>query len=487
MKVLVTGATGYVGGRLVPELLQAGHTVRCVVRTPQRLDDVPWRAQVDVVAGDMEDSASLVAALEGIEAAYYLVHAIGTTENWRERDRRYAQTFAAAAAQQQVDQIVYLGGLGDDRQDLSEHLASRHEVGRVLAQTGVAVTEVRAAVVIGSGSASFEMLRHLADVLPVMVTPRWVRTRCQPIAVRDVLNVLVRVLEHPQLRGQVLEAGGPDILTYEQMLQQYADVAGLYPRRLLVLPLLTPRLSSLWVGLVTPLPVSLARALIGSLSHEVIVNDPTLAKLIPSRVGYREAVELALRRLRTLEVPTTWLDAGGVREPGEPVPWDPDWSGGTILRDQRTITVHADASTVFRVVQGVGGARGWYGSNLLWGLRGTLDAVLGGVGRRRTRRHPEELRIGDAVDSWRVQDRVVDRLLRLRAEMRLPGRAWLEWELEPSGQATKLTQRAVFVPRGLAGRVYWYLVLPFHALLFPRLIKGLARAAVQPAPPTQQR
>ncbi len=490
--VLVAGASGYVGGRLVPELLAAGYRVRCLVRTPAKIAAAPWRAEVEVVEGDAADAGA--AAFEGVTAAYYLVHSIGASPGWIDHDRRVAAGFRDAATDAGVERLVYLGGLGDaEAGTLSPHLASRHEVGQVLADGPVPVIELRAAVVIGSGSASFEMLRYLVEVLPIMVTPRWVDTRCQPIAIRDVLAFLVGVLDLPAT-SQVFEIGGPEVLSYRQMMAQYALEAGLPRRLILPVPVLTPRLSSLWVGLVTPLPRSLARPLVDSLVNEVIVTDDTLAELLPSeRLTYRQAVRLALGRVRSFDVATTWAGASrSIDQPGAgpgaaaPVATDPGWSGGTELADRRTRSVDAPAAAVFAAVTSLGGAQGWPAGRWLWQLRGLLDVLVGGPGLRRGRRHPSDLHVGDTVDFWRVEAIEASRRLVLRAEMRLPGQAWLEWSITPGvdpGTCT-VAQTARFRPRGLAGRAYWLAVAPFHRFIFPTLLAGVAAIAsgTGPAP-----
>jgi uncharacterized protein YbjT (DUF2867 family) len=515
VRVLVTGATGYIGGRLVPELLARGHEVRCLARTPAKLDARPWRDEVEVAEGDVFDPASLDRAAEGIDAVYYLVHSMDGEGDFSERDRTAAANVRDAATRAGAQRLVYLGGLGSDDEDLSEHLRSRHEVGRVLAEGSVPLTELRAAIIIGSGSASFEMLRHLVEVLPVMTTPRWVDTAVQPIAVRDVLAYLVEVLEVPETAGQVLEIGGPDVMSYRELMHAYAEVAGLRRRVILPVPVLTPRLSSLWVGLVTPLPSGLARPLVDSLVNEVVVRDDRIRELIPREtMPFRDAVRLALQRIQDLEVATTWAGAGlpapagraafaaaegtvstgdgsegvaaaqdvtaeGADDPGpeDPRPEDPDWAGGTVFSDERTVRSAAPPEALFRTVCSLGGDHGYRSYGWLWWLRGVVDKLVGGAGLRRGRRHPFELAVGEPLDFWRVEAYDPPRLLRLRAEMKLPGTAWLEFRVASDGDGSRLEQRARFHPRGLWGRVYWSVLVPFHKLIFPRMARQLAREA----------
>jgi uncharacterized protein YbjT (DUF2867 family) len=480
-RVLVAGASGYVGGRLVSALLDAGHEVRCLARTPAKLDRAPWRDRVEVVRGDVE--GDLDAAMADIDVLYYLVHSIGEGADWAAREARGAANARDAATRAGVERIVYLGGLGDaDDHDLSPHLASRHAVGRVLADGPVPVTELRAAVIIGAGSASFEMLRYLVEVLPIMVTPRWVETRCQPISIRDVIRYLVEVVEVDEAAGRVLEIGGPEVLTYREMMAVYAREAGLRRRIVIPVPVLSPRLSSHWVGLVTPLPRSLARPLVGSLVNEVVVNDPAIVELCPGdRIPYATAVRRALDRTRDHDVSTRWTGAQSQALSG-PLPTDPEWSGGAVLCDERTRVIDAPADVVHRVVAGIGGERGWYRSDWMWEIRGLFDKIVGGPGMRRGRRHPDDLHVGDPVDFWRVTANDPGELLRLRAEMRLPGVASLDWRMEPlsdgpTGPRTRLVQTATFVPRGLWGRVYWYGIAPFHRFVFPGLIEAIAADA----------
>lgn len=481
MRILVTGATGYIGGRLVPHLLAAGHQVRCLARDPARLALHPWRSEVEVVAGDVLERDSLTAALDGCDAAYYLVHSMDGGGDFDVRDRRGAETFRDAAATTGLGRIVYLGGLGAAGESLSKHLRSRQEVGAILASGPTPVTELRAAVIIGSGSVSFEMLRYLTEVLPVMTTPTWVQTRCQPIAIRDVLEVLVRVLEEPEPVGRVHEIGGPDVLTYAEMMQVYAEEAGLRRRLIIPVPVLSPGLSSRWVGLVTPLPAGVARTLIDSLRNEVTVSDDSLLRSLDIHpLPYREAVRLALRRTVEGEVATRWSDAA--HNPASVQAFDPAWAGGTVLSDRSEVTCAAPAPAVFRTICRIGGDTGYYTMDWAWALRGLFDKLVGGVGLRRGRRHPTELRPGEALDFWRVADLVPDRRVLLKAEMRVPGEAWLEWTVEPAGSGSRLVQTARFVPRGLLGRLYWLALIPFHALIFPRMARRIVAAAEEPAP-----
>ena len=479
-KILVSGATGYIGGRLVPSLLDAGHDVRCLARTPAKLSGVEWVDLVEVVKGDVNDAASLDVAMDGVDVAFYLIHSMGETGAFAAADREAATEFREACARAGVARIVYLGGLGaDDDPNLSVHLRSRHEVGEVLAAGPTPVTELRAALIIGAGSASFEMLRYLVEVLPAMVTPRWIDNRCQPIAVRDVLRWLVLAAGRTGTGAEVIEVGGPDVVTYREMMATYAEVAGLPRRWVVSVPVLTPKLSSLWVGLVTPLPASLARPLVEGLINEVIVTrQPDMALTDPPPLSFRAAVELALGLSEDAQVATRWSDAA---PPGAnvaaPMLTDPEWAGGSVMVDEKSVVTSASPEAVYTVVTGIGGARGWYVTPLLWSIRGWIDQLIGGVGMRRGRRDPDDLRVGDALDFWRVEALEYPGLMRLRAEMLLPGVAWLEWHITAEGAGARITQRAVFAPRGLFGRAYWYSLLPFHALIFGRMVQRLADRA----------
>ncbi|CAL9576485.1 SDR family oxidoreductase [Streptomyces sp. enrichment culture] len=486
---LVTGASGYIGGRLVPELLDAGYRVRCLARTPSKLRDHPWAGRVETVRGDVTDEASVRDAMRGVDTAYYLVHALGTGGGFEDTDRKAAEVFAAQARAAGVRRLVYLGGLtpgGVPESALSPHLRSRAEVGRILLDSGVPTTVLRAAVILGSGSASFEMLRYLTERLPLMVTPRWLRTRIQPIAVRDVLRYLVGSADMPPDVNRAFDIGGPDVLTYRDLMARYAAVAGLPRRVILPVPLLTLRLSSLWVGLVTPVPASLARPLADSLRHEVVCREHDIARYVPdppgTPLGVDEALALALRRIREARVTTRWSSASVSGAPSDPLPTDPDWAGGSLYTDERERLVDATPERLWQVIEGVGGDNGWYSFPLAWAVRGWLDRLVGGVGLRRGRRDAARLRAGDSLDFWRVEEIERGRLLRLRAEMRLPGLAWLEMYAERDGRGrTRYRQRALFHPRGLLGHAYWWSVAPFHAVVFGGMARNITKAAERPS------
>ncbi len=469
--ILVTGATGYIGGRLVPRLLAAGHRVRCLSRNPDRLAGRPWPG-VELVKGDVSDEASLAAALEGVAQAYYLVHAMGEDQaDFRGRDLRQATIFAEACARAGVRRITYLGGLGDADRLHSDHLASRQEVGTALGSAGVPVLEFRAAVIVGSGSASFEMIRHLTERLPFMITPRWVNTRCQPIGVRDVLAYLVEAQEHPDVSG-IYEIGGADVLDYRRMMLGYAEARGL---RRVIIPMNVPLpiLSVLWVDLLTPIPIALAGPLMEGMRTEVVVQDFRALETFRVRpMPYREALKLALERLDEDAVETTWASSLA----GEPEGMALGSHEGMLL-ERHSRHVKARPEAVFQAFCALGGENGWPAGNFLWQMRGWMDRALGGMGMRRRRRHPRELRVGDPVDFWRVEALEQDRLLRLRSEMKLDGRAWLQFTVRPEGEGSRLEQTAFFEPHGLLGLIYWYTVLPFHWFVFPGMVRTLKRRA----------
>jgi uncharacterized protein YbjT (DUF2867 family) len=476
---LVTGASGYIGGRLAPRLIEAGHQVRCMSRSVTALRDVPWAGEAELVRGDLLDPASVERAFNGVDVAYFLVHSLGSPD-FEETDRQAAMNFAAGARAAGVARLVYLGGPAPPR-TASAHLRSRAEVGEILSAAGVPTVVLRAAVILGSGSASFEMLRYLTERLPFMVTPHWVRNRIQPIAIRDVLRYLVEWARLPQRVHRDFDIGGPEVLTYHDMMVRYARIAGL-PRRVIV-PVrpLTPQLSALWVGLVTPVPGAIARPLVASLIQEAVCQDHDIEQYIPDPpeglIDFDSAVRLALAKVESADVETRWTTAAWTRAPADPLPTDPAWSGGTRYVDSRDRIVAAPVDTLWSVIEGIGGDTGWYSFPLAWSTRGWLDRLAGGVGLRRGRRDPHRLRTGDVLDWWRVEEIEPGRMLRLRAEMTLPGRAWLELRAEPYPRGSRYEQRAIFLPKGLAGHLYWRSVGPAHNLVFGGMVRNIARSA----------
>jgi len=476
--VLVTGATGYIGGRLVPRLLAAGYRVRCLARTPKKLEKRSWAndPRVEIVRGDLDDGlsdGSLDRAFVGVSSAYYLVHSmLATGAGYAEQDRRLARNFACAAERaESVRQIVYLGGLGETGPGLSEHLSSRREVERELASGVVPVTTLRAAMIIGSGSASFEILRYLVERLPVMVTPRWVSTESQPIAVNNVLEYLVQALEVEEAVGRVLDIGGPEVLSYRELMQAMARALRLPKRLVIPVPVLTPRLSSLWIHLVTPLSHRIARPLAEGLRNRVVCRSEEAHELMPQRLlTVGEALAAALGGHEADQVETSWSDAG-------PIPGDPNWAGGTTFVDRRIQAIEASPNAVYRAVCRIGGGNGWYAADILWRFRGWIDRLVGGPGLRRGRRAAETLAYGDALDFWRVAAVEEPTRLALRAEMKLPGEALLEFTVEPNGSGALLTQTARFKPKGLGGLLYWGAVLPFHGFVFRGMLQGIRDAA----------
>lgn len=480
---LVTGATGYVGGRLVPELLAAGWRVRALARRPEKLRDRPWAGEIDIVAGDVGDLDSVRRAADGVHVAYYLVHSLGSGRRFESTDRAGALTFARAAREAGVRRVVYLGGLFPAGEELSPHLDSRREVGEILLAGGVPTTVLRAAVIIGSGSASFEMLRYLTERLPVMVTPKWVDNRVQPIAIRDVLRYLIGSASLPDDVSRPFDIGGPDVLTYREMMRRYAEVAGLPRRRILSVPVLTPALSSHWVGVVTPVPNAIARPLVESLIHEVVCSEQDIADDVPDPpeglIGFDRAVTLALERVQDAAVTSRWTSASTPGAPSDPMPSDPGWAGGSLYVDTRSRAVEASPEQLWSVILGIGGEKGWYSWALAWQVRGVLDRLSGGPGLRRGRTNPSSLAVGEALDWWRVEDVVPGKKLRLRAEMRVPGQAWLDLEVGSGADASSctFTQTAYFHPRGLAGQLYWWSVAPFHGVVFGGMQRNIARAA----------
>jgi len=476
---LLTGPTGYVGGRLLGALEAHGVRVRCLTRRPEAL-----RGRVgpftEIVEGDIRDTERVAVALEGVDVAYYLVHSMGSQGAFTTEDRDAALIFADAARTAGVSRIVYLGGLGSG-DDLSDHLASRQEVGRVLAASGVPSVEFRAGIIIGSGSLAFDAMRALVRQLPVMIVPRWVGTLTQPIAIDDVIAYLVAAADMTRPLAGVYEIGGPDRLSYGGLMTEYAHQRG-WRRMIIPVPVLSPRLSSLWLGLVTPVYARVARKMIDGLRNETIVGDDRARRDFPQITPRGVTQAIAAATLERNDAPTRWSDA--VSSAG-------DWAGrvvapGRVLVDERVRWVPAPPERAFAPIQRIGGRTGWYYGDRLWGLRGWLDLMIGGVGTRRGRPHPVELSPGDTIDFWRVEDIEPGRRLRLLAEMKLPGTAWLEFQVAARGDGSEIRQTAMFAPAGVWGRAYWYAVAPFHRVLFPRMLAHIA-AAVPPASPNPDR
>ncbi len=477
-RVLVTGATGYVGGRLVRELLSHDYRVRVLVRDAKRLQDYPWRDQVEVIEGDALDEDALTRALKDIDLAYYMLHALMAPKNFEQLEEELARKFGQIAKARGVRRIVYLGGIASPDDKLSPHMSARAITGEILRASGVPTIELRAGVVIGAGSASFEMLRHLTERLPIMVTPKWLKNRIQPIAIRDVLRYLVGSATIDSSINRDFDIGGPEVFTYMEMMQIYAEVAGLRRRIIIPLPVLTPKLASGWIGLVTPVPVTLAKRLVASLKHEVVARNDEIRKFVPDHpdgmTDFRRAVSLALTRIKNLEVETRWSSAQTPGTHSQPLPTDPDWAGGSLYVDERKYFSEDDVHTVWQRVEAIGGDNGYSTATWAWELRGLMDRFVGGVGLRRGRRDPVSLREGEALDFWRVEEIKRPNLLRLRAEMKLPGLAWLEFRVEESDGRTLLTQRALYHPKGLFGHIYWWAVFPMHGIVFPSMAKKLA-------------
>ncbi|MEO8371997.1 MAG: SDR family oxidoreductase [Candidatus Solibacter sp.] len=476
-RIAIAGATGYIGGRLAPRLLADGYALRCLVRSPRKLQNREWAGdpRVEIAAADLSDEAALTPLLRGCEAAYYLVHSMTSAgSEYAARDLQLAASFATAARAAGVRRIIYLGGLGETGAELSQHLSSRRAVEATLASTAVPVTVLRAAMIIGSGSASFEILRYLVERLPVMITPRWVSTPCQPIAVQNVLAYLAGCLLAPETAGGTFDIGGPEVLCYRDIMRVMAEELGVRKRLIIPVPVLTPRLSSYWIQLVTPLSHNIAGPLAEGLKNPVVCREDAITRLIPQELlDVRAAIRAALSQMVGNQVETNWSMAG-------PIAGDPDWAGGTVFRDDRQITIDAPAATVFRAICRVGGGHGYYSADWLWRLRGRMDLLAGGPGLRRGRRDPEKVGYGEALDFWRVVGFEPARRLALRAEMKLPGEAMLEFTIDAdTPHHCTLRQQALFQPRGLLGLLYWYAVVPLHQIVFRGMLHGIRREALR--------
>ena len=479
--VLVLGATGYVGGRLVPLLLDRGYAVRAAARSPRKLACRPWAGHpnLEIVAADVLDKPSLDAALQGVDTAYYLVHSmVPGQKDFAEADREAADNMSLAANQAGIRRIIYLGGLSGARdEELSHHLRSRLEVGRMLSRGAVPVTWLRAAMILGSGSASFEIMRYLVEHLPVMLTPRWVRSKCQPIAISDVLGYLTGCLECAATMGKEFDIGGPDILSYEEIFQIYAREAGLRPRLIIPVPVLSPKLSSLWIHLVTPVPATIARPLAEGLRNTVMCKENRIRELIPrDLLSCRQAIRRALDFTARHEVSTCWSDAGQLAPPEWLHCGDAPYAGGTVLECNYATVLRCTPPRVWEVISRIGGDTGWYYGDLLWKIRGWMDRLVGGPGLRRGRRHPSDLRVGDSLDCWRVLAVDQNERLMLLAEMKTPGEAVLQFSIEQlDDHRVELRQISRFLPRGLLGLVYWYSLAPVHVILFKGMLEAISR------------
>ncbi len=479
--ILVSGATGYVGGRLVPLLLDAGYRVRVMGRSLDKLQSRPWAGhpRVELVKADMLDSKSVETAAQDCRAAFYLVHSMkAKAKAFEEMDRRAAGNMAAAAEKAGLEKIIYLGGLGEEKQKLSKHLRSRTEVARILQSGKVPVTFLRAALILGSASASFEMMRYLVDRLPVLLTPKWVHTPCQPISIRNVLTYLKGCLEHDETTGKTFDIGGPDVLTYGDLMRIYAEEAGLPKRWIIPVPTLTPSLSSYWVHLVTPVPSSLAIPLIEGMNTPVVCRENRIRSIIPQDLlTCRQAIRLALKRIDQHAVETCWSDAGAVKVPEWITRGDAPYAGGTILECGYRVVLQAAPEEVWKIIRKIGGTTGWFYADTLWALRGAMDRLAGGMGLR-GRRHPSEIRPGDAVDFWRVLAVEAPNHLQLAAEMKMPGEGVLDFQIYglPDG-TTELQQLSRFLPRGLTGILYWYALYPIHQWIFKGMLFHIAKAA----------
>jgi uncharacterized protein YbjT (DUF2867 family) len=473
--ILVTGSTGYIGGKLIPRLLQEGYKVRVFARDPEKLKNLAWRSQVQIAVGDVHQPETLRSALAGIDSAYYLIHSMTAGAGFAQQDVTAAENFGQAAKKAGVKRIIYLGGLGNPAAELSEHLRSRQQTGQALRSSAVSTTEFRAAVIVGAGSISFEMIRYLAERVPVMICPRWVKTKVQPIAIQDVISYLADCLKNPQSQGRIIEIGGTDVLTYGDMMKGYARVRGL-PRLLLHVPVLTPRLSSYWVHWVTPISAAYARPLIEGLRNEVIVTDDNASQLFPhvKPLGYEHAVCQALSQL---EPECCKLNLETEKETGNSLYFTKIHNG--MIIEVRQKTVRAGIEAAYKTFTQLGGPNGWP-CNSAWRLRAAIDKIIGGVGMRKTHPETNNIKLGDIIDFLRVVKIEPNKIIRLEVDMKLPGDGWLQFEAKPAENArTNIVQTVFFAPKGLFGTVYWYLLQPIHRLIFSKMINNLAEKAEQ--------
>lgn len=484
--VLVTGATGYVGGRLIPRLLESGYHVRAMGRSLRKIRSRPWAHHPRLVAvkGDVLDRVSLRSAMKGCGAAFYLVHSMDAQqEDFEAADRQAAENMIGAATDTGLPRIVYLGGLGEAQHStVSRHLASRHEVATILQSGSVPTTVLRAAMLLGSGSASFEILRYLVDRLPIMLLPRWANTPCQPIAIRNVLTYLEGCLEHEATIGQTFDIGGPEVVTYRELVSIYAAEANLPKRVLFPMPFLTPFISAYLLQFITPVPASIAIPLFEGLRTPVVCQNDRIQAIIPQRLlSCRETIGLALTRIQQERVETSWSDAGALFLPEWTYLGDAEYAGGTILDCSYRVCLKTTVEDLWQSISGIGGVRGWYFLNSLWRIRGHLDRLFGGIGLRRGRRDPSHLQVGDALDFWRVLEAQAPHRLLLLAEMKLPGEALMEFRITPvENGEVELKQISRFLPRGLGGILYWYAMIPFHRWIFGGMLRAIAKSIGQP-------
>ena len=488
-RVLVTGATGYVGGRLIPELLAAGFTVRAHARNVPDLENRPWFHLVETVEADLQEQDELATAFQDVHTVLYLVHSMGSSSDFEAREASIARGVAAAAESAGVQQIVYLGGLHPEKplEQLSKHMRSRERVSQILLASKTPTLVYQAAVIIGSGSVSFEMIRHLAERLPIMPGPSWLKNNIEPIAIRDVLYYLAHACALQEPVNHAYGIGCGRAQSFGSMLEDYAEEAGLAPRKVIPLPIPAQGLSGFWIGMVTPIPRGIAMPLAASMAEDSVTKDHAIAELIPDPASgltsYPEACRRALNRQQRGPLDVTWDDdvlTQQVNNPADPLPSDPDWAGHTVYTDVRQRAGDASPEAVWQVIETIGGEHGWYSAPALWKIRGLMDQALGGYGLARGRKDDEQLGVNDHIDWWRVEAVEPQRKVTLRAEMRAGGRAWLQFGVEPiPGGGTRLHQRAVFIPTGLVGRAYWRVIKPFHALIFPTMAKNILETAAR--------